>query len=157
MKRLFGFSMTLAAAIGFAAVAGARQAAARRWWGRKAQVVLGEPGHRGVPAQGASASGAGAAGSAGTAGTSRECEWSSGWEQPCFGRGAVLAHRAGANNGVGVNNGLGENNGVNSSNGFGVNGTGRLNNNANARTGRNNLGPNTAGNVNGANATGQII
>lgn len=140
MKRLFGFAMTLAAAIGFAAAAGAQTGGAG-----------------GAGASGG-AGGAASAGAAGTAGAGASASGTAG-----VGRagapGTVGANTATGNtNGVPVGNNPssaparpveqpGANNGIGVGNNFGSNTRGRFNgvdnSNAAARVGRNNIGPNS--------------
>jgi hypothetical protein len=130
MKRLFCFSLTFAAAIGFATVTLGQATGGA---GASGSAGAGASGSAGA---GAAATGAGTGGNAGTVGNAG----TTGVVGNNPASGAVNPGiQPGANNGVGVGNNFG----ANSRGRF--NGTAANNNNAAARTGRNNLGSNNVG------------
>jgi hypothetical protein len=144
MRRALSFSITLAAALGFAATGWAQTAGA----GGAGASGSGGTGAAGSAGTAGTAAGASAAGRAGTTGVGGNTATTGGATGNNVGTaagnnpasGAVNPGiRPGANNGVGVGNNFG----ANSRGRF--NGNGLDNNNAAARTGRNNLGSNNVG------------
>jgi hypothetical protein len=143
MKRVLGFSMTLAAALGFAAASWAQTGGSGGAGGAGAAGAAGSAGTAGA------GGGATAVGRAGTTGIGGNTGTTTGAAGVAAGNNSGVATGNNPASGA-VNPGVqpGANNGIGVGNNFGANSRGRFNgngldnNNAAARTGRNNLGSN---------------